>query len=927
MTVTRTPRGNGSKRAPVTKLPGVSARNEHRVLKGALALLGSLALLVGVPVLLVLLVGNPLPTEAPSRDWLTADVSAAMVIDVLAVLVWIVWVHFVVCFLTEWRAIRAGRMPERVVMGGGSQTLARQLVAGILLLAGGASIASGVSSAVAADHRVEQQSARASISQVAQSVAQSAEQSAAAGEQQVAQPGTAAQLKMTTVKLPEGRHHDTLWGIAERTLGDPFRYKEIFQLNKDRVQPDGSRLTDADLIKPGWNLVLPADASGPGVVLASVPTTPATPPGTASTASGGDAAGGTTARVDSADQVLSRDQSESPSEGQSGLGSILLGGGLVLAGVLRALTAKRGPFGEPDEAAAELAAAANVRRAELLDNALRSLAESRAAHDLPMPELLFAYLNDEQVVLHLRSELADAPAPWTVSEDRKAWTLRASDLVLPGSGVPAPYPSLVTVATSHGYDLLIDLEQAPGLVSLGGNGEVAREVAMAMALDLATHTWSDGLQVLMVGFGDHYVDLDTGRVRRADNLSAVLDELDRDHTALGAAMARIGVTGVLQGRQRGVRETRPTVLFLSGAPTSEEAQRLVALTGGGRTPVSVVCVGDTASARWRFGISDTGQIEATVLGISGEARRLDVAAQRRLRELLAAATSQRGLGVEELENSSAAALARKVATESAATAEPAADGAGASRVPVAEAGVSLRLLGPVAVEGAGEVPRERRDLLTEVVAIAALHPDGVHPVVLRASLWPRGVEDDVVEARLADVTAWLGTTADGRDRFVTLPDGRLQLRDVAVDYADLAAAAQAQGAEELDRLVAALDAGTGPVFSGAGSRYSWLVFVREARRCRLLVAAVARRAAELAVTAGRVEVAEHALRQGLELVPTAQVLWRTLLRLQAQHDPSTVDRTVAQMYSSLTGCGVEHEPETEALVKELAPQRERAAGS
>lgn len=56
------------------------------------------------------------------------------------------------------------------------------------------------------------------------------------------------------------REGDTLSRIAERTLGEASRYREIFALNKDREQPDGERLTDASLIQPGWTLVLPSGA-------------------------------------------------------------------------------------------------------------------------------------------------------------------------------------------------------------------------------------------------------------------------------------------------------------------------------------------------------------------------------------------------------------------------------------------------------------------------------------------------------------------------------------------------------------------------------------------------------------------------------------------------------------------------------------------
>jgi LysM repeat protein len=50
---------------------------------------------------------------------------------------------------------------------------------------------------------------------------------------------------------------DTLWGIAEETLGEGERYPEVFQASRNTVQPDGQRLTDPDLIRPGWELAIP----------------------------------------------------------------------------------------------------------------------------------------------------------------------------------------------------------------------------------------------------------------------------------------------------------------------------------------------------------------------------------------------------------------------------------------------------------------------------------------------------------------------------------------------------------------------------------------------------------------------------------------------------------------------------------------------
>ncbi|WP_172892264.1 hypothetical protein [Jatrophihabitans sp. GAS493] len=56
-----------------------------------------------------------------------------------------------------------------------------------------------------------------------------------------------------------------LFEIADRFLGDGDRLNEIFTLNKGRLQPNGSALTDVNDIDAGWILVLPPDAAGSGV--------------------------------------------------------------------------------------------------------------------------------------------------------------------------------------------------------------------------------------------------------------------------------------------------------------------------------------------------------------------------------------------------------------------------------------------------------------------------------------------------------------------------------------------------------------------------------------------------------------------------------------------------------------------------------------
>jgi two-component SAPR family response regulator len=61
------------------------------------------------------------------------------------------------------------------------------------------------------------------------------------------------------------RPGDSLWRIAERELGSGSRWHEIYELNIGRDQPDGRKLREPRLIRPGWQLLIP------GVLLLDCP--------------------------------------------------------------------------------------------------------------------------------------------------------------------------------------------------------------------------------------------------------------------------------------------------------------------------------------------------------------------------------------------------------------------------------------------------------------------------------------------------------------------------------------------------------------------------------------------------------------------------------------------------------------------------------
>ena len=64
---------------------------------------------------------------------------------------------------------------------------------------------------------------------------------------------------------------DTLWSIAAAELGNPWRWPEIYHLNRERAEPDGQHLADPDLIYPGWTLLVPASSAAPSRPAASHP--------------------------------------------------------------------------------------------------------------------------------------------------------------------------------------------------------------------------------------------------------------------------------------------------------------------------------------------------------------------------------------------------------------------------------------------------------------------------------------------------------------------------------------------------------------------------------------------------------------------------------------------------------------------------------
>ncbi|MQY07323.1 BTAD domain-containing putative transcriptional regulator [Actinomadura macrotermitis] len=243
-------------------------RSAADVLAGVGAIAALAALLLGVPYALLTLFGSPVPDELPSMGDLTGQVGPSALIPVLVGLVWLAWLQLALCVVVEvYAGIRGVGVPARVPLAGGTQSLVHRLVVAALLLF---TATTAVMPAFAGRGLYQQAPVMQPQSQEFHQVPAEAPQQKTAdlmaaelAEQPVAKERT---TKIYRVHPPEGRHHESLWEIADKCLGEGRRYKEIFELNKGRVQPDGTRLHIASLIRPGWVLEMPADAKGAKVV-------------------------------------------------------------------------------------------------------------------------------------------------------------------------------------------------------------------------------------------------------------------------------------------------------------------------------------------------------------------------------------------------------------------------------------------------------------------------------------------------------------------------------------------------------------------------------------------------------------------------------------------------------------------------------------
>ncbi|MFF0094598.1 hypothetical protein ACFYSF_32210 [Streptomyces canus] len=232
-----------------TPSPAATAgRTLARVLKAVLSLIVLAAAVAGLPLLLAW--ATPAIWGATHDDLmhlLDRQDTGAVFLLLLVAVGWIGWAQFAFCAVRELIAQLRGRTWRAPRPLGSSQRAAALLIGSILVLL-------PTSSALASDA----QAAPATTGALSPGQATQAPQATEADQPPASAVSTSTSPTSYTVR--EMRPAESLWGIAERELGDGERWREIADLNEGRTMVDGHVFRANSFLQPGWHLEMPDDA-------------------------------------------------------------------------------------------------------------------------------------------------------------------------------------------------------------------------------------------------------------------------------------------------------------------------------------------------------------------------------------------------------------------------------------------------------------------------------------------------------------------------------------------------------------------------------------------------------------------------------------------------------------------------------------------
>lgn len=884
----------------------------HRVARfgrAAAALTVITMMLVGIPYGLATFIGWPLPDHLPAigelGDLLISPLSDEMIVDGLACVLWATWACFALSLITELGAELFDRSVPRLPGFGWAQAISGALV-------GSLSLTSAATAATAAHATVPPSSATAITK-------------AASPDQ----PKTSA--CMITV-----HRGDTLSIIAHRWLGSARAWPRIAAWNYGRLQPGGTRLTDPDVIHPGWHLrIRPAHHPENRPQPAHRQPQPSTPRPSASPSSHPTGQPG-------------QDVSHTvrlPSGAIVGISlATAIGTAILLA---RRHRARRRRIAQVPGTAADEQLSPTQRR---LRHA--HLASQRDADDAP--------------------DLSGASARPGRQRGRheRPHALRGARQMSAPRRDPADAPALTPRQTPPDSVLPVGVRETTGEVGCDLTGVTGLGLAGPSVADVVRHL----ITYLLAPRSDNdtsaegpplRVDADRAEILLADaaasaalppesllssvpglvwtqGLDDALHQAEADIVHRSRLLTDADVVDYHAYRASHPDEPLPLVVLIAAPPAAAAARRLATvLTLGRNLGIAGILLGE-----WPYGATCTVDIDGRCTAVTdpvlaglrdvqfGTLREADAV---ELLKVIAAAHGNHDLQEDQSQLAvgsdavppSAPTSPSEVTTQAGASSAREDDRTEHEAPP---ADVQLHILGTVHLTaGDREVGTGPRRKSKELLAWLALHPDGGSWETIAADLWP-DADPDHARERVHDALTSLRRALRaelGPGRYISHSQGRYQLDTTAITDVDLwqfrRRLNQAAHANDItaraDHLRAAAQLDTGS--PGTDIDAEWIEPARETHRRN-----VADTHAHLADLnqANNPEAALDHLERAAEIDPYNEELARRIMRAQAElgrHD--AVHRTFQLLESRLAELDAEPEDETHHLMHKLRAKRGKPA--
>jgi hypothetical protein len=767
-------------------------------------------------------------------------------------------------------------------------------------------------------------------------------------------PDLEAEADHASKRMITVRRGDTLSSIAERELGAPSRWTEIFRANRAQLSdPDelgiGMRLALPEQKKPDvaasakhhdqHQEAAPERQSGPSVG-PSVPPSPTSPQPS----------------VPPPTQAPADEVPTSTAPAVDVLALPLLGvGGLLAAGVISGLAWRRHlqlqmrPHGRrivhppPPALAAEVRLGQQQRPLSLrtLDRAMRAIAAHCKDTGTAPPPLQLALISDSEIELRLQKASPNAPVGFTVRG--RSWFLDQLDVdylkSVPGLTEAArPWPALVTLGRDNQDRLVLGDLEAFGLLELkASSGFAAADLLAAMAVELSFSPWADEMIITLVGVGERLPEaLGKHNVIRTEDCDALLDRLEQR-----------------AGRQREHRQYEvlsqhridpdladpwaPEIVLVEQDLTATQRDRLAALINSEpKVTLAVVVAGSVPGAGWSLRSDDTQPERRVMLepaSIALSPQLLGPAELTAIVDLIETTGSEETIpapwwaDVEvqpEPPPDNVTYLDNRLTTWGTADT--------AERALIMEAAMAedrtvhhptLQLLGPIDLLGAtGPVPPRAAKQCLEYCAWLLENPGRTAQAMVAALAVAEGTR----RSNMSRLRSWLGTSREGEAYLPDAYTGRINLHPaVSSDWQRLQILTSTGVNRASDEsLQAALELVRGaPLADAAPGQWHWAEELRtDMISC---IRDIGVELADRALLVGDLDRARWSAARALLAAPGDELLLATRIRTEhaAGNGPET-ERLTLQLATHARTLGVDLHPDTVTLLQRVMEGQVRA---